>query len=167
MMIRIKPLLKLYSVRGAQNPKSQIQNLHKIQAYSTVKPISETSGSLPLETDPNIVSPVQTIKSLENSTNPIEIKLKKQLRLLPPFPEQPTENMCCSSGCETCVWVIYEASLKDYSEKAEKLRTLLEKNSLPVPPTISKESIESHISKLELLKPIIEFQKFEKLLNSK
>ncbi|SMF20261.1 oxidoreductase-like domain-containing protein [Pseudogulbenkiania subflava] len=36
---------------------------------------------------------------------------------MPEAPIEPTDDMCCGSGCEPCVWDTYTAELNDYRRK--------------------------------------------------
>lgn len=32
----------------------------------------------------------------------------------PTAPEMPMESECCESGCERCVWTVYQEARRDY-----------------------------------------------------
>ncbi|WP_246210723.1 oxidoreductase-like domain-containing protein [Vogesella oryzae] len=36
---------------------------------------------------------------------------------MPEAPEAPTDDMCCGSGCDPCVWDTYNAAVQDYRRK--------------------------------------------------
>ena len=36
---------------------------------------------------------------------------------MPEAPEAPTDDMCCGSGCDPCIWDTYNAAVQDYRRK--------------------------------------------------
>ncbi|SCK17886.1 oxidoreductase-like domain-containing protein [Vogesella sp. LIG4] len=36
---------------------------------------------------------------------------------MPEAPEVPSDDMCCGSGCDPCIWDIYNAAVQDYRRK--------------------------------------------------
>ncbi|KAJ2161925.1 hypothetical protein GGF46_001116 [Coemansia sp. RSA 552] len=54
-------------------------------------------------------------------------------RALPPKPEPPGKEDCCMSGCEYCVWDLYDEDMREYQKHAVALREALEEQGEPVP----------------------------------
>ncbi|PIA14276.1 hypothetical protein COEREDRAFT_28860, partial [Coemansia reversa NRRL 1564] len=51
---------------------------------------------------------------------------------LPPKPDPPRNEDCCMSGCEFCVWDLYDEDMREYQKHATAIREALKAQNKPV-----------------------------------
>ncbi|KAJ2726705.1 hypothetical protein GGI07_000429 [Coemansia sp. Benny D115] len=69
----------------------------------------------------------------------------KLLRLLPPKPEAPSNDDCCLSGCEFCVWDLYDEDMREYQKQAETVRKAFEAQGRAVPKQVRPENLHDSV----------------------
>ncbi|KAJ1932262.1 hypothetical protein EC988_009516, partial [Linderina pennispora] len=57
--------------------------------------------------------------------------LKALMRTLPPKPEPPEDDSCCLTGCEFCVWDLYDDDMREYQQQAKAISEEFEKQGKP------------------------------------
>ncbi|KAJ2024950.1 hypothetical protein IWW57_003551 [Coemansia sp. S610] len=67
------------------------------------------------------------------------------MRTLPPKPEPPSNDDCCLSGCEFCVWDLYDDDMREYQKQAGVIRDAFEALGKPVPTCIRPESLRDAV----------------------
>ncbi|KAJ2067766.1 hypothetical protein GGI08_001210, partial [Coemansia sp. S2] len=67
------------------------------------------------------------------------------MRTLPPKPEPPSNDDCCLSGCEFCVWDLYDDDMREYQKQAAVIRDAFEALHKPVPACIRPESLRDAV----------------------
>ncbi|KAJ2778490.1 hypothetical protein H4R18_004561 [Coemansia javaensis] len=67
------------------------------------------------------------------------------LRALPPKPEAPSNDDCCMSGCELCVWDLYDQDMREYQRQAVAAREALEAQGRPVPRQLRPEHLRDSV----------------------
>ncbi|KAJ1777467.1 hypothetical protein LPJ77_002830 [Coemansia sp. RSA 2523] len=67
------------------------------------------------------------------------------MRTLPPKPEPPGRDDCCMSGCEYCVWDLYDEDMHEYQKHATAIREALEAKGMPVPQHLRPESLRDSV----------------------
>ncbi|KAJ2237831.1 hypothetical protein H4R99_000753 [Coemansia sp. RSA 1722] len=63
------------------------------------------------------------------------------MKLLPPKPEPPSDGDCCLSGCEFCVWDLYDEDMREYQKQAGIIRQAFEDQGKEVPEQIRPENL--------------------------
>ncbi|KAJ1733869.1 hypothetical protein LPJ61_001350 [Coemansia biformis] len=71
--------------------------------------------------------------------------VEAMMRALPPKPEPPSNDDCCMSGCEFCVWDLYDEDMREYRKQAELARAVLEARGRPVPRQLRPESLRDAV----------------------
>ncbi|ORX68969.1 hypothetical protein DL89DRAFT_293452 [Linderina pennispora] len=80
------------------------------------------------------------------STTPAPSKdLKALMRTLPPKPEPPEDDSCCLTGCEFCVWDLYDDDMREYQQQAKAISEEFEKQGKPVPEELKPENLRDSI----------------------
>ncbi|KAJ2472982.1 hypothetical protein GGI02_001204 [Coemansia sp. RSA 2322] len=67
------------------------------------------------------------------------------MRTLPPKPEAPSNDDCCLSGCEFCVWDLYDEDMREYQKQAGAIRDVLEAQGKPVPARLRPENLRDAV----------------------
>ncbi|KAI8318717.1 hypothetical protein GQ54DRAFT_266562 [Martensiomyces pterosporus] len=67
------------------------------------------------------------------------------MKTLPPKPEPPEDSDCCLSGCEFCVWDLYDDDMREYQEQAQAIRQAFEASGLAVPEQLKPERLRDSI----------------------
>lgn len=67
------------------------------------------------------------------------------LRMMPPKPEPPSNDDCCLSGCEFCVWDLYDEDMKEYQKSASQVQEAFEAHGKPVPDSVKPETIRDAV----------------------
>ncbi|KAJ2392335.1 hypothetical protein GGI23_005241 [Coemansia sp. RSA 2559] len=60
---------------------------------------------------------------------------------MPPKPEPPSNEDCCMSGCEFCVWDLYDEDMREYQKYATEARQAFEAQGKPVPEQLHPENL--------------------------
>ncbi|KAJ1805141.1 hypothetical protein LPJ56_006588, partial [Coemansia sp. RSA 2599] len=71
--------------------------------------------------------------------------LAKMMKLLPPKPEPPSDGDCCLSGCEFCVWDLYDEDMREYQKQAGIVRKAFEDQGKEVPEHLRPENIRDSV----------------------
>ncbi|KAJ1833297.1 hypothetical protein LPJ63_002853 [Coemansia sp. RSA 2711] len=74
-----------------------------------------------------------------------EPDIDAMMRTLPPKPEPPGKDDCCMSGCEYCVWDLYDEDMREYQKHATAIREALEARGRPVPQHLRPESLRDSV----------------------
>ncbi|KAJ1720068.1 hypothetical protein LPJ53_005253 [Coemansia erecta] len=72
--------------------------------------------------------------------------LDNMMKLLPPKPEPPDNDDCCLSGCEFCVWDLYDEDMREYRKQAEAIRHAFESQGKEVPEQLRPESLHDAVN---------------------
>ncbi|KAJ2573072.1 hypothetical protein IW140_000471 [Coemansia sp. RSA 1813] len=67
--------------------------------------------------------------------------LEAILKKMPPKPEPPSNEDCCMSGCEFCVWDLYDEDMREYQKHATKAREAFEAQGKVVPEQLRPENL--------------------------
>ncbi|KAJ1964561.1 hypothetical protein GGI12_001337 [Dipsacomyces acuminosporus] len=73
------------------------------------------------------------------------LDLDAMMKRLPPKPEPPDNDDCCLSGCEFCVWDLYDSDMREYQEQAKAIRQAFEARGKPVPEQLRPENIQDSV----------------------
>ncbi|KAJ1736420.1 hypothetical protein LPJ72_001431 [Coemansia sp. Benny D160-2] len=82
------------------------------------------------------------------STQPLQRKAldpDKMMKMLPPKPEPPNNDDCCMSGCEFCVWDLYDEDMREYQKHAVEAREAFEAQGRPIPDELRPEKLRDSI----------------------
>ncbi|KAJ2863761.1 hypothetical protein GGH94_003368 [Coemansia aciculifera] len=79
------------------------------------------------------------------SARPKQLDPEVMMRTLPPKPEPPSNDDCCLSGCEFCVWDLYDEDMREYQKQAAVIRDAFETLNKPVPACIRPESLRDAV----------------------
>ncbi|KAJ2772842.1 hypothetical protein IWQ57_001587 [Coemansia nantahalensis] len=71
--------------------------------------------------------------------------IEAMMRMLPPKPEPPSNDDCCLSGCEFCVWDLYDEDMRAYQKQATEVRVALEAQGRPVPEQLRPEFLRDTV----------------------
>ncbi|KAJ1990548.1 hypothetical protein GGI25_001778 [Coemansia spiralis] len=63
------------------------------------------------------------------------------MKTLPPKPEPPSNDDCCLSGCEYCVWDLYDEDMREYKKYATQAREAFEAQGKSVPEQLRPENL--------------------------
>ncbi|KAJ2683193.1 hypothetical protein IWW39_005632 [Coemansia spiralis] len=74
-----------------------------------------------------------------------QLEPEAMMRTLPPKPEPPSNDDCCLSGCEFCVWDLYDDDMREYQKQAGVIRDAFEALGKPVPACIRPESLRDAV----------------------
>ncbi|KAI9475213.1 hypothetical protein LPJ78_005064 [Coemansia sp. RSA 989] len=87
------------------------------------------------------------LRQLHSSYKPEgkEPDIDAMMRTLPPKPEPPGREDCCMSGCEYCVWDLYDEDMREYQQHAAAIREALEAKGKPVPQHLRPESLRDAV----------------------
>ncbi|KAJ2504774.1 hypothetical protein IWW47_002366 [Coemansia sp. RSA 2052] len=67
------------------------------------------------------------------------------MRTLPPKPEPPSNDDCCLSGCEFCVWDLYDDDIREYQKQASAIRDAFAAQDKPVPECLRPENLHDAV----------------------
>ncbi|KAJ2747409.1 hypothetical protein GGI20_000547 [Coemansia sp. BCRC 34301] len=67
------------------------------------------------------------------------------MRTLPPKPEPPSNDDCCLSGCEFCVWDLYDDDIREYQKQASVIRSAFEAQGKSVPSCLRPENLRDAV----------------------
>ncbi|KAJ1905941.1 hypothetical protein LPJ81_001639 [Coemansia sp. IMI 209127] len=63
------------------------------------------------------------------------------MKMMPPKPEPPSNEDCCMSGCEFCVWDLYDEDMREYQKYATEAKQAFEVQGKPVPEQLRPENL--------------------------
>ncbi|KAJ1899108.1 hypothetical protein LPJ66_002325 [Kickxella alabastrina] len=67
------------------------------------------------------------------------------MKILPPKPEAPNNDDCCLSGCEFCVWDLYDEDMREYQKQAGVIRQAFEEQGREIPEQLRPENIRDAV----------------------